>query len=110
MSIPCPRHPSFKSAQLDALPTGNLADLADGRLSVSVQELLDLVDVRAGDNEHHTDAAVECAAHFLRCDVALLHDEAEDGRENPSGDVDDAACILREDSRNVLCEATTCDV
>lgn len=104
------RCPSFKSAQLDALPTDNLADLENRGFPVSVQQLLDLVHVRAGDDEHHADAAVERAAHLLRSDVAAIHDEAEDGREGPARDVDDATCILGEDARDVLCEAAACNV
>ena len=71
---------------------------------------LAFLTVSAGHDDDEADAHVEGAQHLVLRDVAEVLQVLEEGRDGPSGEIDDGAHALGQDAGEVLGDAAAGDV
>src|SRR5574344_859355 len=70
----------------------------------------DLPGLRRRRDDHHADAHIERAVHFLPVDTAPLLQQLKNRRTEPGRRVNLDAHILRQRTRNIIVETAACDV
>src|SRR5271166_2706409 len=79
-------------------------------LAAALQDELRLLELLGRHHQHHANAHVEGAQHFVARHVADLFHVLEDGRHRPGMYLDDCAHALGQNPRQVVSDAATGDV